>query len=105
MKRNQLYQSTADIQKEQLFLVQLERELNNVLSKINENINTLKVEELQLRSQAVNMSAPQKTSQKIEAITKQEATPVFIDNPEIVNQQEMDLNILMKNINEEEEEE
>ena len=63
------------------------------------------MEELQLRSQAVNMSAPQKTSKKVEAITKQEAAPVFIDNPEIVNQQEMDLNILMKNINEEEEDE
>ncbi|XP_055923169.1 uncharacterized protein LOC129953758 [Eupeodes corollae] len=101
MKRNVL--TTADVQKEQLFLVQLERELNTILGKINENLNTLKVEELQLRSQAVNMLAPHSTSHKVEAIAKQEAPPVFNDNPEVVNQQEIDLNILLKNINEEEE--
>lgn len=102
MKRN-LALTTADIQKEQLFLVQLERELNTVLSKINENLNTLKVEELQLRSQAVNMMVSKASSEKVDTITKQEAVAVFNDNPEVVNQQELDLNILFKTIQEEEE--
>ncbi|XP_075146297.1 uncharacterized protein LOC142220822 [Haematobia irritans] len=43
------------IQKEQLQLVQIEKSLESLLGNINESINTLKVEELQLKSSLVEL--------------------------------------------------
>lgn len=94
--------TTTEIQREQLFLVQLERELNAVLVKINENLNILKVEELQLRSHAISMLGKQQSSENIEAITKKESAVVFNDDPEKVNKQKLDLEIMLRNITEEE---
>ncbi|XP_053969354.1 uncharacterized protein LOC128871545 isoform X1 [Anastrepha ludens] len=51
-KSNATFLKNARIQKEQLQLCKIQKELENILGKVNEAINELKVEELQLKAGA-----------------------------------------------------
>ncbi|XP_039494596.1 uncharacterized protein LOC120453791 [Drosophila santomea] len=94
-----MLQTNRVLQKEQAELFAIQKKLDRVLPVIQEALNSLKVEELHLKSQVVGQqnpktdSAPAKDSLYIDLTTEQPPVTTVMES-QLINSQRIDLDLI-----------
>lgn len=92
----------SNIMKEQMRIMKAQKEIEKLLTIVGQQINVLKVEELQLRANAVNRNITQTSSTTPTTTVPPQTTPTTptckTEIPEEINKQTLDLDILAPNI-------